>query len=102
MWSFQLCTLPDSIVVAARQPMTIKTLEQLMLLRRELAATIKFHKTSIALAKHKYKAMLSKHNKAVAKQRARLSNLPKTEDKPGPSTLRRWARADRHGNFDPE
>jgi hypothetical protein len=78
--------------------MPLKTLEQLMALRREYVQTVAFHKKQIALASKQYKATIKAHNKAVQKQRARLQTAHR-EQYVSPSTLRRWARAVRHGDL---
>ena len=90
-----------SLVVSIDMP--IKTLMQLMAIRREHTRTIAFHKQQIAIARKKFKDTIHRHNKAVAKQKARnAAQIARQRDRNPPissSTIRRWNRAVRHGDI---
>jgi hypothetical protein len=74
----------------------VNPLVRIMSIHRDYNKTVAYHKKQILLAKKKFKAAVSKHNKAVRKLKVRATKSTGVSK----STIRRWARAVRHGDFD--
>jgi hypothetical protein len=76
------------------------TVVQLLKLRRDYCNKVAHHKHQITIAKKAYKKAVANHNKAVKKANEK-AGTSSDGDNVSSSTLRRWARAVRHGDIDP-
>ena len=73
------------------------TVMELMNVRREYCNTIAYYKQQMKIAKKKYEKKIKDHNRAVKKLNEKKA-APK-QQWVSRSTLRRWARAIRHGDI---